>query len=59
MLPDTLASLNELPNAREQLRARLPATATPSVLRSRKLSASDLDPREAYNDVPGYSPQNR
>ena len=59
MLSDTLTSLHKLPDAREQVRARLPAPATPTVLTLEKAIRASLHPGEAYNDVPGRSPQSR
>ena len=59
MLRDTLASLNALPEARQQVRARLPATATPSVLTLETTIRAGLDPSEAYNDVPSGDPHSR
>ena len=59
MLRDTLASLDDLPDAREQVRSRLPAAATPRVLKIEKAIRASLDPSEAYNDVPGRDPHSR
>jgi len=59
MLRDTLASLDELPEARQQVRTRLPATAIPRVLTLATTIRASLDPSEAYNDVPGCDPQSR
>lgn len=59
MLRDTIASLDDLPEAREQVRARLPATAIPRVLRLEKAIRARLNPTEAYNDVPGRDPHSR
>lgn len=57
MVRDTLASLQHLPAARDVVRTRAP---TP--LRVEQLESSiraELDPREAYNDIPSHLPQNR
>lgn len=59
MVSDTLASLHELPDAREQVRARLPAAATTTVLTLEKAIRASLHPGEAYNDVPGRDPHSR
>ena len=59
MVRDTLASLDKLPKAREQVRTRLPATATPRVLKLEKPIRASLHPAEAYNDVPARSPHSR
>ena len=59
MVNDTLASLHDLPNARQQVRARLPATATTRVLKLEKAIRAGLHPGEAYNDVPSRDPHSR
>jgi hypothetical protein len=59
MVSDTLASLHKLPDAREPVRARLPATATPRVLTLEKAIRASLHPGEAYDDVPGRNPHSR
>ena len=56
MVRDTLASLQHLPAARAVVRTRVP---TPSLVAELESSIrAQLDPREAYNDVPGHLPQN-
>ena len=57
MVRDTLASLQHLPAARDVVRTRIPAPARVAALESS--IRAELDPREAYNDVPGHFPQNR
>jgi hypothetical protein len=57
MVRDTLASLQHLPAARQIVRSRVPAPTRLAALES-SIRAT-LDPREAYNDVPGHFPQNR
>ena len=52
MVTDTLASLHDLPAAREQVRARLPATAIPRVLKLEKAIRASLHTDEACNDLP-------
>lgn len=59
MASDTLASLHDLPDAREQVRARLPAAVTSKVLKLEKAIRASLHPGEAYNDVPGRDPHSR
>lgn len=57
MVRDTRASLQHLPAARNVVRTRVPAPPRVAALESS--IRADLDPREAYNDIPGHSPQNR
>jgi len=59
MVRDTLASLDNLPAAREQVRARLPAAAISTVRSLENAIRASLDPSEAYNDVPGRDPHSR
>ena len=59
MVRDTLASLATLANARAQVRLGVPATSRPRLQTLEPLIRATLDPREAYNDVPGSDPQNR
>jgi hypothetical protein len=59
MVRDSLASLDALPAAREQLRTRLPPEAIPEVLETEKSIRASLDPLEAYNDVLGRDPHAR
>lgn len=59
MARDTLVSLEALPNARAQVRARLRAAASATIHTLEPTIRASLDPREAYNDVPGRDPQNR
>ncbi len=56
MVRDTLASLQQLPAARDIVRTRVPTPPRVEELESN--IRAELDPREAYNDVPGYFPQN-
>ncbi len=59
MVYDTLASLDELPDARAQVRDRLrPPDRTRVVAMEQNIRAR-LDPGEAYNDVPGRDPHIR
>ena len=59
MLRDTLASLDALPAAREQVRTRLPSAALLRVQALEPVIRASLDPTEAYNDVPGRDPHLR
>ena len=57
MVRDTLVSLHHLPAARDLVRRRVPTPPRIEALES--AIRAELDPREAYNDVPGHFPQNR
>lgn len=57
MVRDTLASLQHLPAARDVVRTRVPTP--PRVEALEATLRAELDPREAYNDIPGHLPQNR
>jgi hypothetical protein len=58
MLRDTLAALNQLPEARARFRTNLPRRAQ-SILAQLEITVRRrLDPAEAYSMVPGRSPQN-
>jgi hypothetical protein len=59
MVRDTLASLDELPQARQEVRARLPRAIATTVTKFEKAIRSGLGQREAYNDVPGRDPNCR
>lgn len=52
MVRDTLASLEQLPAARNLVRTRL-SRSHPSLPKLEQTIRAKLDPREAYNDVPG------
>jgi hypothetical protein len=54
MVRDTLTSLRKLPDAREQVRARMPTSLSHRVMEIEKAIRASLDPTEAYNDVPGH-----
>lgn len=58
MLRDTLAALDQLPEACARLRTHLPRPAHPILAQLEVAMRSSLDPAEAYNMVPGRSPQN-
>ena len=58
MLRDTLAALDQLPEACARYRTRLPRRAH-AILAQLEITVRDgLDPAEAYSMVPGRSPQN-
>lgn len=57
MLRDTLAALDQLPEASTQLRQNLPHRAHPALTQLETTVRSTLLPREAYNMVPGRDPQ--
>jgi len=56
---DTRRSLDALVEARAQVRRGIPAATRPRLQSLEPLLRAMLDPREAYNDVPGRDPQNR
>ena len=59
MLRDTLAALNQLPEACARFRTNLPRRAQ-SILAQLEITVRcGLDPVEAYSMVPGHSPQHR
>jgi hypothetical protein len=58
MLRDTLAALDQLPQACATFRTHLPHRAHPLLAKLEIIVRSGLDPAEAYNMVPGRSPQN-
>jgi hypothetical protein len=57
MLCDTLATLDQLPDASARLRKNLPSRAHPALARLEVTIRNTLLPREAYNMVPGHHPQ--
>lgn len=56
MVEDTLASLRDLPQARQDVRSSLPSATAAAVVRREKLIRITLGPQEAYTDVPGRDP---
>ena len=58
MLRDTLAVLDQLPEACARLRTHLPRRAHPILAQLEITVRRGLDPVEAYSMVPGRSPQN-
>jgi hypothetical protein len=57
MLRDTLAALDQLPEACSRFRSNLPPRAHPSLANLELTVRTTLDPAEAYNMVPGRDPQ--
>ena len=58
MLRDTLAALDQLPDACARFRTHLPRRAHPILTQLEITVRHDLDPAEAYTMVPGRDPQN-
>jgi len=58
MLRDTMAALEQLPEATARLRKNLPKHAHPTLARLEISARHSLLPAEAYNMVPGRDPQN-
>jgi hypothetical protein len=58
MLRDTLAALEQLPEALTRFRKNLPRRAHATLAALEPSVRTSLDPREAYNMVPGRDPQN-
>jgi hypothetical protein len=58
MLRDTLAALDQLPEASVRFRTTLPRHAHPTLAQIEITVRRGLDPAEAYNMVPGRDPQN-
>src|ERR1022692_1798693 len=58
MLCDTLTALDQLPSACAQFRKHLPARAHPALEQLECSIRKSLDPKEAYNGVPGRDPEN-
>jgi len=58
MLRDTLEALDQLPEACATFRTHLPRRAHPILAQLEITVRSTLEPAEAYNMVPGRSPQN-
>ena len=58
MLCDTLAALEQLPEACARFRTNLPRRAQSTLAQLEITVRRGLDPAEAYSMVPGRSPQN-
>jgi len=59
MVRDTLTALEALADARAQVRTGVPDETRTRLLTLEPLIRATLDPRKAYNGVPGRDPQNR
>jgi hypothetical protein len=57
MLRDTLAALDQLPQAYAHFRKRLPSRAHPILDQLERNVRKTLNPNEAYNMVPGKDPE--
>lgn len=58
MLRDTLAALDQLPDATARFRKHLPKRAHRVLLKLEPILRQSLNPYEAYNMIPGKQPQN-
>ncbi len=58
MLRDTMAALEQLPDARSRFYNNLPRRAHPRLTQLATAIRQSLDSAEAYNMVPGRNPQN-
>lgn len=58
MLRDTLAALDQLPGATTRFRVYLPKRAHRALLKLEPSIRKSLNPKEAYNMIPGRDPQN-
>ena len=59
MVRDTTATLARLPRTRQQVREALSPQTRDHITHLERALRPTLDPREAYNDIPGLDPQNR
>ncbi len=59
MIRDTQSSLDALADVRAQVRLGMPIASQARLQTLEPLIRATLDPREAYNDVPGRDPQIR
>ena len=53
MLRDTTATLARLPRTRQHVRDALPPLTRDRIIQLEQIIRAALDPREAYNDIPG------
>jgi len=58
MVRDTLAALEQLPDASARFRKNLPSRAHALLAQLEVTVRQSLPPAEAYNMVPGHDPQN-
>jgi hypothetical protein len=54
MLRDTLAALEQMPDAVQRFRKNLPSRAHPKLETLETTVRKNLNPREAYNMIPGH-----
>ena len=57
MLRDTVAALEQLPDACSRLRRNIPSRVRATLSRLELSIRTNLNPAEAYNMVPGRDPQ--
>jgi hypothetical protein len=57
-LRDAIKALDQLPSARAQFRKRLPARTHPTLEQLEGSIRKKLNPKDAYNMVPGRDPEN-
>ncbi len=57
MLRDTLAALEQVPQARDRFRKKIPPSARLTLETLESAVRKTLQPTEAYNQVPGRDPQ--
>lgn len=57
MVRDTTATLARLPRTRQHVREALPPDTRAQITRLEHDLRATLEPREAYNDIPGRDPQ--
>jgi len=58
LLREALTALDQLPSACAQFRKQLPARAYPTLEQLERTLRKKLNPKEAYNVVPGRDPEN-
>ena len=58
MVRETTATLTRLPHTRQHVRNALTPLTRDHVAQLERVIRAALDPREAYNDIPGRDPQN-
>ncbi len=59
MVRDTTRTLQRLPLIGQHVRDGLPPATAEHITHLAHAIRTTLDPREAYNDIPGHDPQNR
>jgi len=58
ILRDTLAALDRLPPTSARFRKKIPSHADPILTQLKESVRTSLNPKEAYNMVPGRDPEN-